>query len=68
MASGNSSNSQSLFSAYITFSGVSKQHVTANEPGIADGGEIENLPPGNRSSLFIQRLNIYFDVQNFSFP
>ena len=34
---------------------------------IADGGEVEKPPPGNRSSLFIQRLKIYSDVQKSSF-
>jgi len=39
----------------------------AQRTSIADGGEVENRPPGNRSSLFIQRLKIYSDDQKSSF-
>jgi hypothetical protein len=39
----------------------------AHRTSIADGGVIENAPRGNRSSLFIQRLKIYSDVQKSSF-
>ena len=34
---------------------------------IADGDGVEKRPPGNRSSLFIQRLKIYSNVQKTSF-
>jgi len=33
----------------------------------ADGGGVEKRSPGNWSSLFIQRLKIYSDVQKSSF-
>ena len=35
---------------------------------IADGGEIEKRPFGNRSSLFIQSLRIYSSVQKEFLP
>jgi hypothetical protein len=41
--------------------------MTAQRASIADGGEVEKPPLGNRSSLFIQRLKIYSIVQKSSF-
>jgi len=43
------------------------ENVSANGQVFADGGGIEKRPPGNQSSLFIQRLKIYSDVQKSSF-
>jgi len=40
--------------------------MAGNVAGIGDGGGIEKPPPGNRSSLFIQRLKIYSNVQKSS--
>jgi len=40
---------------------------SSQRTSIADGGEVENPLPDNRSSLFIQRLKINSDVQKSFF-
>jgi len=44
----------------------SKTHCS-QRTSIADGEEVEKPLPGNRSSLCLQRLKIYSDVQKSSF-
>jgi hypothetical protein len=41
--------------------------VAANEQVLPMVGELKNVRLANRSSLFIQRLKIYSDVQKNSF-
>jgi len=56
---------QSFYSLFLL--NPEQEFKRKQRTSIADGGVIEKRPPCNRSSLFIQRLKIYSDVQKSSF-